>query len=68
MLFCAKAKRLAADIAMAAWAVATPANTVRRPNIQRFGKITPSGDCGLPPRGEPINADRLPQVSQTRPQ
>jgi hypothetical protein len=70
MLFCekAKAKRLAADIAVAASAAATAADTIRRPNIHHSGKITLGGGCRLPLQGEPMERDRLPRTTQTRPE
>jgi hypothetical protein len=68
MLFCAKAKRLAADIAVAASAAAPPAHTVRRPNIHHSGKITLGGGCRLPLQGEPMERDRLPRACQIRPE
>ncbi len=65
MLFFAKARRPAADIAVTA---AAAADTVRRPNIHHPGKITPGGGCRLPTQGDAMERDRSPRARQTRPE
>ena len=64
MLFCEKAKTNTGGAASEAPA----ADAVRRPNIVHSGKITTGGGCRLPLRGAPMERDRLPRNTSTKPE
>ncbi len=64
MLFCEKAKTKTGASA----AEAPAADAVKRPNIAHSGKIILGGGCRLPLQGAPMERDRLPRLSRTKPE
>lgn len=64
MLFCEKAKAKSSGDA----AEAPASDAVKRPNITHSGKITLGGGCRLPLQGAPMEHDRLPRITRTKPE
>ncbi len=64
MLFCEKAKAKTGGAA----ADAPAADAVKRPSIAHSGKITLGGGCRLPLQGAPMEHDRLPRTTRSKPE